>query len=252
MLKILAIGNSFSTDATYFLHDILNAAGVDNKVVNLYIGGCSLERHYQNIEGDRREYQYQLNGQKTDRNVSVAEILQEEEFDVIVTHQASHDSGWECTYEPFLGLILKYLRKNSDAKIFLNMTWAYEKNSPHPNFMRYERSQEKMFSQLHDAYEKATERYSLPLIRSGEAIQKIRALPEFADGSECITRDGFHMSYLYGRYALALMWAGALAGIDVRNNSFMPVVEFIPGITAEKKILREIREIVCASLLPLN
>ena len=60
------------------------------------------------------------------------------------------------------------------------------------------------------------------------------------------------MSYLYGRYALALMWAGALAGIDVRNNSFMPVVEFIPGITAEKKILREIREIVCASLLPLN
>ena len=252
MLKILAIGNSFSTDATYFLHDILNAAGVGNKVVNLYIGGCSLERHYQNIEGNRREYQYQLNGQKTDRNVSIEEILEEETFDVIVTHQASHDSGWECTYEPFLGLILNYLREKSEAKIFLNMTWAYEKNSPHPNFMRYERDQEKMFRLLQAAYEKAAERYSLPLIRSGEAIQKIRALPAFSDGSECITRDGFHMSYVYGRYALALMWAGAFVGIDVKNNCFVPAADFIPGAAADEKILREIREIVCASLSQLN
>lgn len=44
MLRILAVGNSFSEDATYYLHQILEIAGVENQVVNLYIGGCSLER----------------------------------------------------------------------------------------------------------------------------------------------------------------------------------------------------------------
>ena len=45
MYKILAIGNSFSEDATYYLHQILEHSGIENQVVNLYIGGCSLERH---------------------------------------------------------------------------------------------------------------------------------------------------------------------------------------------------------------
>ena len=38
-MKILAIGNSFSRDATAYLHQLLNSCGVDNRVVNLYIGG---------------------------------------------------------------------------------------------------------------------------------------------------------------------------------------------------------------------
>lgn len=244
MIKILAIGNSFSEDATYYLHDILSAAGVDNKVVNLYIGGCSLERHWQNIEGNKREYQYQLNGRKTDRYVTIETVLEEEDFDVIVTHQASHDSGWMCTYEPFLGLLLQYLEEHSAAKVFLNETWAYEKTSTHPNFMRYERSQEKMFEAVKAAYETAAEKHGLPLIRSGEAVQRIRQLPEFASGEQCITRDGFHMHFLYGRYAVALMWAVKIAGIDAKSCNVIPTAEFMPGLQAEESILKEIREIV--------
>ena len=242
-MKILAIGNSFSEDATYFLHDILCTSGIDNKVVNLYIGGCSLERHWQNIEQDRKEYQYQLNGRKTDRYVSIGEVLEEEDFDVIVTHQASHDSGWECTYEPFLSLILEYLRGRSDAKIFLNETWAYDKTSTHPNFMRYSRSQEEMFAALKKAYEIVAARHDLPLIRSGEMIQQIRKLPRFANGSQNITRDGFHMSFLYGRYAVALIWATAVTGNDPKVNAYIPEVNFMPGIEADEKILKEIQEI---------
>ena len=55
MLRILAVGNSFSEDATYYLHQILEIAGVENQVVNLYIGGCSLEKHWRNIEKNARE-----------------------------------------------------------------------------------------------------------------------------------------------------------------------------------------------------
>lgn len=40
MIKILAIGNSFSQDATHYLHQIGEADNIELKVVNLYIGGC--------------------------------------------------------------------------------------------------------------------------------------------------------------------------------------------------------------------
>lgn len=45
-MKILAIGNSFSEDAMYYLKNIADADGVEVKAVNLYIGGCNLERHW--------------------------------------------------------------------------------------------------------------------------------------------------------------------------------------------------------------
>ena len=48
-MKILAIGNSFSQDATRYLQDIAASAGENLFVRNLYIGGCSLEMHAKNI-----------------------------------------------------------------------------------------------------------------------------------------------------------------------------------------------------------
>ena len=149
MLRILAVGNSFSEDATYYLHQILEIAGVENQVVNLYIGGCSLEKHWRNIEKNAREYQFQFNGTKTDRRVTVKEVLKEAKWDVIVTQQASHDSGWLDTYEPFLGKIVAYFRENApEARLFLHETWAYEKSSDHESFARYNRDQQEMFDRL--------------------------------------------------------------------------------------------------------
>ena len=87
MKKILAIGNSFSEDATKYLHQTAKAAGVDTKVVNLYIGGCPLERHWKNMETGEAAYQYQKNGVLTERHISIEEALQEEEWDFIITQQ---------------------------------------------------------------------------------------------------------------------------------------------------------------------
>ena len=66
---------------------------MDTKVVNLYIGGCPLERHWKNMETGEAAYQYQKNGVLTERHISIEEALQEEEWDFIITQQASHDSG---------------------------------------------------------------------------------------------------------------------------------------------------------------
>ena len=72
-MRILAIGNSFSQDATAMLQPVLAASGIQAEVVNLYIGGCPLERHWQNIEQDAPAYDEQLEGEATGRKRSIRE-----------------------------------------------------------------------------------------------------------------------------------------------------------------------------------
>ena len=54
-MNVLAIGNSFSEDATRYLHQIAKAQGTPLTVVNLVIGGCSLERHYRCMLGASKD-----------------------------------------------------------------------------------------------------------------------------------------------------------------------------------------------------
>lgn len=250
MKYILAIGNSFSRDATAYLYDICKSLGEEVNVVNLYIGGCSLERHWDNIEHDKAEYQYQENGIETDRYVSVKEVLHRQKWDYIVTQQSSHDSGWLDTYEPFTGLILDYLKKEVPAaKIFFQQTWAYEKDSDHGCFIRYNRDQEEMYRRSWQCYHTITDKYSLPLIPCGDVIQSLRAQSPFDydHGGRSLCRDGFHMHYIYGRYALALTWAGFILGIDVLGCSYVPT-PYETDEKADESLLKIVREQVASTL----
>ncbi len=245
-VRILAIGNSFSQDAAYYLHQLTEAAGRDVQVVNLYIGGCPLELHWQNIRNDARAYQYQQNGVMTERYVSIDEMLEEEEWDHIVTQQASHDSGWLETYEPFLGLILEHLRaKAPAARLWLQETWAYEVGSRHDRFPRYHCDQRFMYEKLHACYTQMAEKYGLGLIPSGTVIQKARKHPEFDVSGHGLSlcRDGFHMSYSYGRYLLACVWAKTLLGLPVEGLPYTPASPMVAE-PCDPSLLALIREIV--------
>lgn len=246
-MRVLAIGNSFSEDATYYLHNISIAAGQEIYVVNLYIGGCSLERHWLNIESGEKVYQYQVNGVNTERYVSIQEVLESGKWDYIVTQQSSFDSGWENTYEPFLGLIVGYLNKHApDSKIMLQKTWAYDVNSTHPNFMRYNRSQEEMYKRLDRCYSEMSKKYGLPLIPCAEVIQNLRKKEPFdmGKGGRSLCRDGYHMHYIYGRYALACTWARMLLGKSLEGNSYIPYSEFLPDETADEDLIKMIQATV--------
>ena len=224
-MNILAIGNSFSVDATRYLHQIGEAAGLHNMIGNLVIGGCTLETHWDNIENNARKYQFQLNGNPTNHMVSIDQILDSAQWDVVITQKASYDSGWIESYEPFLGLILDHLRKKQpNARIMLHETWAYASDSQHTRFLRYNRSQNQMFERLHTAYHTMSTRYELPLIPSGELIQILRLTKYFNEenGRYSICRDGFHMNLLYGRYALGCLWAKVLWNISLKDNSYIP------------------------------
>ena len=49
-LKVLMIGNSFSISCTRQLPQVAKANGHKLDLASLYIGGCSLERHWRNVE----------------------------------------------------------------------------------------------------------------------------------------------------------------------------------------------------------
>jgi hypothetical protein len=249
-LNILAIGNSFTEDSTRYLYQLSNAAGIPTKVVNLYIGGCSLERHWKNIENNQTAYNYQLNGLITERTVSIDEVLTEETWDYIITQQASPDSGWFDSYEPFLGLMLQHIKEKAPtAKILLQETWAYELGSSHPNFIRYNRDQQEMYDRLHTCYTKMADKYNLDMIPSGTIIQKVRSLPAFCvpAGGLSLCRDGYHMSFAYGRYLLACIWLKKLTGISLKDITYIPASPVLKNIP-DSKLLNILRTTVDSCL----
>ena len=69
-IKVLAIGNSFSQDAVeQYLHELGEAEGITMIIGNMFIGGCSLERHVQNIRNNAPAYAYrkvEKDGEKTE------------------------------------------------------------------------------------------------------------------------------------------------------------------------------------------
>lgn len=225
MKKILAIGNSFSQDATAYLHAMAKTCGIETTVVNLYIGGCSLKRHDENIKNDATEYIYERNGESTGKYVSIKETLKEDDWDFVTLQQASHDSGLEETYFPYIKNLSEYVKTYAPhAKQRLHQTWAYEIDSTHEGFANYNNNQLQMFGALQSAYKKAADRLNLPIIPCGEAIQRLRTLPEFdyANSGKSLCRDGFHLHLIYGRYAAAAVWLKKILNESPANSSFLP------------------------------
>ena len=251
-IKLLAIGNSFSEDATYYLHDICQAAGLESKIVNLYIPGCPLEKHWGNIVEDKAAYRYELNGfyeleENKNKLVSIQSVLDEEKWDHILTHQASHDSGILTTYEPFAQNIYRYLKdEQPQAKLWLNQTWAYEIDSDHEAFSRYHKDQAFMYQELTKCYEQTASEVNVPLIQTGDLIQKLRQTPlfDYANGGESLNRDGYHLSFIYGRYAASLLWAQTIFGIQAKTVDYLPKSRFEPNASVDEEKIALIKEIV--------
>ena len=136
----------------------------------------------------------------------------------------------------------------------LHETWAYASDSVHPRFVRYNHSQKEMFERLYNAYHTMADRYHLPLIRSGELVQALRATEMFDEdiGRHAICRDGFHMGLIYGRYALGCLWAKMLWGLTLKDNSFVPsqriadLEEYFPLGEIDMEAIQLIRDMVDA------
>lgn len=238
-MNILSIGNSFSQDAQRYLHQIAKADGVDIRSFNLYIGGCSLSKHYRNMLSGEREYTLEMNGNSTGFSVSLKDALLNCDWDVITVQQVSLESPNYDTYQPYLDKLVEYVRLCvPKAKIAVHQTWAYEQGSKLLNEeLKYSDCKE-MLRDIINAYQKAAEHIRADyIIPSGEVFGAM-----LESGIEKIHRDAFHASLGIGRYALGLIWYRVLTGNDVANNLFNAFDEEVSAeeIAIAKKCVLEV------------
>lgn len=243
-MKLLSIGNSFSMDAQKWLHQIAQSGGEDIDAVNLYIGGCSLEMHWNNFVSQAPRYELRINGEMQ-RMISVNEALKLEKWDVITLQQASPLCGDYRTYQPYLSYLDREVRcACPDAKIYIHQTWSYEVTCAQKGYDNFHRSQRIMDELSIAAYEQASSDTGAALIPCGDVIRYLRKnVPEFdyVHGGMSLNRDGFHLTYDYGRYAAGLTWYAFLTGKDPLGVSFVPVVE---DQAADPELLKRIGQAV--------
>ena len=91
VIRILAIGNSFSQDAIEnYLHQLAEASGKQTIIANMYIGGCTLERHYNNAQNNTAAYSYRkigVDGMKVSKEgVTLETALKDEKWDYVTNY----------------------------------------------------------------------------------------------------------------------------------------------------------------------
>ena len=269
-LKVLMIGNSFSISCLRHLPQVAKDRGVDLDLASLYIGGCSLKRHWENVEKGRKDSSFRpyrfdrvVKGEKTVDGASrnIPDALGIAKWDVVVVQQASHDSWREETYHPYGDNLVAYIRERvPGAKIVVQETWSYTPWDK--RLAKWGIDQNQMYERLHAAYEAFAKRHGLQVIPFGTAIQTWRRrLPvkytENSFGGDVVggrrqrpgdmfkrtvdnkwapNCDVFHLGD-GGEYFQALVWASALFdGIDLTELEYRP--DFVTE--DEAKLMREI------------
>lgn len=228
MMNILAIGNSFSEDATRYLHGIAAAGGDEVTVCNLCIGGCSLARHDQNRQSGEAAYVYMLNGARIGRMASLQETLRECAWDVVTLQQASHLSFHYDTYMPYLSNLAAFVRQNAPtARIMIHQTWAYEEGSERLfTVAGYERAAD-MLRDVVACYQRAADE-----IRADGTIPSGEMFAALLDaGLARVHRDTYHASLGAGQLALGLLWYRVLCGRSVVGNAFDATDEAVDNPT---------------------
>ena len=221
MQKILCIGNSFSQDATSYLETIAQGQLF---VRNCFIGGCSLEQHAANLFSNQCLYEYQKDAEPL-HMISLQEALQREQWDAVTVQQASWLAGQEDSFEPYLGqLVDEVAKKQPQAQMVFHQTWSYDTGCEHPEFGRYQHDSQKMFTAVAAACERAASGYGLSIIRTGEAVQRARAMDAFQleKGGISLCRDGCHLSMDYGRYLAGLVWYAFFTGKSACSVTWRP------------------------------
>ena len=269
-LKVLMIGNSFSISCLRHLPQVAKDRGVDLDLASLYIGGCSLKRHWENVEKGRKDSSFRpyrfdriVKGKKTVDGAArnIPDALGIAKWDVVVIQQASHDSWREETYHPYGDNLVAYIREQvPGAKIVVQETWSYTPWDK--RLAKWGIDQNQMYERLHAAYGAFAKRHGLKVIPFGTAVQTWRRrLPvkytENSFGGDVVggrkqrpedmfkrtvdnewvpNCDVFHLGD-GGEYFQALVWAAAIFdGIDLTELEYRP--DFVTE--DEAKLMREI------------
>lgn len=181
-LKVLMIGNSFSRSVLREIPELAKAAGLKLDIVQCGIGGCSLDRHWENVErsGDSDFKPYGIaasfycdTNRKFPDKANVTDMLVAEKWDVVTIQQASGKSAFYETYEPYAEKLIAKIRELApQAEIVVQETWSY---SPYDERLaKWKMSPKEMHEALKKAYARLASKYGLRTIPVGDAVQMFR------------------------------------------------------------------------------
>jgi len=132
-LKILGIGNSYTIDSMRMLGAIYQAEKNQNVELGIaYKGGCRLDEHvsfYNNNEAAYAFYQWNAQTGKwvTTKDMTLQEIIDAEDWDLVSMQQGSTKSGVESTYNSDIQAIQGFVKDGLGytPTFFWNMSWSY-------------------------------------------------------------------------------------------------------------------------------
>lgn len=241
-LRILAIGNSFTEDATQYLNQMVEVSGIDPKCLCIYtttIGGAGFSTWIDNYNSHKTinitrvagEYDMHAAG-------SLADVLPLK-WDVIVVQQASDKSYLWNSYNSlreYVDLLVSQCG-NKDVCLVFQLVWSHT-TSEMPYVLQGNIA----------CCQKMMKRYGIDvIIPTGTAIQRARNT-EIND-NRYLTRDNWHLNYGIGRYIASCTWFEALLkpvfNISVIGNTTLPEGDYT---ATQAQIAQQCAIEACANL----
>ena len=217
-LRILAIGNSFTQDACeQDLYSFFEAAGRPVIIAYHWKGGATLQQHYEwAVAGEEQSlYRKIADGRKQpSRHIPLSEALADEPWDVVAFQQQSEAAARRETIDPWLGKLVKYVRKRTPrgVRLMYFQTWAYDERST-GHWMTFGHLNKDMYPLLMSVSREFSEKYKLEVIPVGTAVQNSRTSFNMLG----VIRRGDHLNITFGRYLAAATWYEAITGQDCRE-----------------------------------
>ena len=223
-VSILFVGNSFARDTAEHLANVALAAGVKDVFFGtLFVGGCSIRKHFANAQEDTGNYIYYTNdgaGWQDAHDVKISDAVKSRQWDWISIQHGTGDGSRYTVPESYEKLpeLVAYLRDLApNAKIAFNMAWVMDSDGTHPEIVSYGGDQLKMYGCLTELTRTVVAPQVDRVSPAGTAIQNARGALD-----KPLTRDKFHLSYGLGRFIASLTFFHALTDVAIDGVDWMP------------------------------
>lgn len=137
------------------MYELGQEEGTTFIIGNLYIGGYSPEKHWNNAAENKQDYSFRKidsTGNKTATpKASLLDGITDEEWDYISFQQNSRNAGVIESYFPYLTQLTTFVKEhatNPEVEFIFHPTWAYAKDSDHRDFPKYDKDQQRMYKAI--------------------------------------------------------------------------------------------------------
>ncbi len=211
-LKVLAIGNSYTTDGTACIKHIIGGTSIKNEDYCVYIlnhGGAALEYWDERITANAVDSLTLMAGSLKMPVVkgTMTELIAQD-WDVIVMQQYSSYAPQFSTYVPYLYHLLSFCKANCTNEQ-ISFAWQMVHAYSTKYYLNKGLAGEERWEAIANATKDVQEKVGIDIIiPTGTAIQNARNTSLHTPAE--LTRDYTHLCYGTGRHIAALAWVQTL------------------------------------------